>query len=139
MDQVLWKCPKCGRTFKRKGQDHYCGDKPKTIDEYILNQEEAKQPALNHIREIVEAALPEAEERIAWSMPTYWREHNILHFAAAKKHIGFYPGPAAVEHFTEELKDYTTNKGSIHIPYDNIEDELIAKIAKWCYDTGNHV
>lgn len=42
------------------------------------------------------SALPEAEERISWNMPTYWKEHNILHFAASRKRIGFYPGSAAV-------------------------------------------
>ena len=39
----MWKCPKCGREFKKKGQSHYCGEKPKTIDEYILSQDEDKQ------------------------------------------------------------------------------------------------
>ena len=35
----MWKCPKCGREFKKKGHSHYCGEKPKTIDEYILSQD----------------------------------------------------------------------------------------------------
>ena len=99
----MWKCPKCGREFKKKGQSHYCGEKPKSIDEYILIQDEDKQEDLRYIRQILHSALPEAEERISWSMPTYWKGHNIVHFAASKKHIGLYPGPAAVVQFSKGL------------------------------------
>ena len=134
----MWKCPKCGREFQKKEQSHYCGEKPGTIEEYILSQDEDKREDLRCLRQILQGALPEAEERISWSMPTYWKEHNILHFAASKKHIGFYPGPAAVEQFSEELKGYKTDKGTIRIPYGGIDAGLIEKIAKWCVETGNH-
>ena len=134
----MWKCPKCGREFKKKGQSHYCGEKPKTIDEYILSQDEDKQEDLRYIRQILHSALPEAEERISWSMPTYWKGHNIVHFAASKKHIGLYPGPAAVAQFSKELQGYKTDKGTIRIPYGKIDAALIEKIAKWCLETGNH-
>lgn len=134
----MWKCPKCGRTFKSENQSHFCGEKPKTIDEYISAQDIEKRKDLIYMRSILSNALPDAEERISWSMPTYWKNYNILHFAAAKLHIGFYPGPQAVEHFTTELVGYKTDKGTIRIPYGKIDKELIEKIAKWCWDTGNH-
>lgn len=134
----MWKCPKCGKEFKRKDQSHYCGEKPQTVDEYILGQDADKQEDLRRIRQILRRALPEAEERISWSMPTYWKKHNILHFAASKKHIGLYPGPEAVIHFAEELQGYKTEKGTIRIPYGNVDAALIEKIAKWCWQTGNH-
>lgn len=134
----MWKCPICGREFKNTEQSHYCSVKPKTIDEYIDCQETAKKADLCLIREALKEALPEAEERISWSMPTFWKRHNILHFAAAKKHIGLYPGPAAVEEFSEELKNYKTDKGTIRIPYGKVDTDLIKRIALWCYETGNH-
>lgn len=71
-------------------------------------------------------------------MPTYWEGHNIVHFAASKKHVGLYPGPAAVEEFAETLKGYKTDKGTIHIPYGKVDAELIKRIVLWCYETGNH-
>lgn len=135
---ATWKCPKCGREFQKKEQSHYCGEKPKTIDEYILSQDKDKREDLRYIRQALRRALPEAEERISWSMPTYWKQHNILHFAASKKHIGFYPGPAAVEQFSEELQGYQIDKGTIRIPYGKVDAALIEKIAKWCWKTGNH-
>lgn len=135
---TMWKCPRCGREFQKKEQSHYCGEKPKTIDEYILRQDPDKQEELQHIRRILHNALPDAEERISWSMPTFWKKHNILHFAASKGHIGFYPGPEAVMHFAKELQNYKTDKGTIRIPYGKIDAALIEKIAKWCLETGNH-
>jgi uncharacterized protein YdhG (YjbR/CyaY superfamily) len=74
-------------------------------------------------------------------MPTYWQGHNIIHFAATKKHIGLYPGPEAVEHFSEKLDahGFKHSKGSIQIPYsDELSLSLISAIAAWCRDTGNH-
>ncbi len=133
-----WKCPKCGREFRNKGQEHYCGEKPKSIDEYIENQSQQFQDDLRFLRQILHEAIPDAEERISWSMPTYWKGHNILHFAAFNKHIGFYPGPEAVTEFAVELQGYHVDKGTIRIPYGKIDHDLIAKIAKWCLETGNH-
>ncbi len=135
----IWKCPKCGREFSKKNQSHYCGEKPKTIEEYILSQADEIQDDLWSIHEIIYKALPGAEGRISWSMPTYWKGHNILNFAASKNHIGFYPGAEAVTHFSDDLKKYSTEKGTIRIPYGEIDADLIEKIAKWCFETGNHV
>jgi uncharacterized protein YdhG (YjbR/CyaY superfamily) len=129
---MKWKCPKCGREFSKKEQPHYCG-KPQTVDEYIEAQDESVQPKLNEVREILRSALPEAQERISWSMPTYWKGRNIIHFAASKKHIGIYPGGEATAVFSEELSGYDVSKGTIRLPYDKeIPAELITKIARWC-------
>ena len=131
----MWTCPKCGRGFKNTNQSHYCEKAPETIDEYISEQAEYAQPYLREIRETIRKALPEAEERISWSMPTFWKKHNIIQFAAAKKHVGLYPGPEAVERFSGQLKDYKTSKGTIQLPYDKPHPlELIGEIARWCYE-----
>ena len=130
----MWKCPRCGREFNRQDQDHYC-IKPQNIDEYIAVQDEAVRPKLNQIRSILRAAIPDAEEKISWSMPTYWKGKNIIHFAASKKHIGLYPGGEATTVFADELADYDVSKGTIRLPYDKeLPEELITKIAKWCYE-----
>ena len=131
----MWKCPKCGREFSRQEQDHYCV-KPKNIDEYIAAQEEAVQPRLKEMRSLIRSAIPEAEERISWSMPTYWKGKNLLHFAAFKKHLGFYPGDEAVARFKDELNNYDVSKGTIRLPYSaELPAELIQRMARWCYVT----
>lgn len=137
----MWRCPKCGRTFRNENQSHYCGKAPETIDEYINAQEEGIRGQLQSVREVLSARLPDATEKISWSMPTYWKGHNIIHFAAAKKHIGLYPGPEAVSHFAEKLDQAGCqySKGSIRIPNsDDLPLELVAEIAEWCRETGNH-
>ena len=137
----MWACPKCGRTFRREGQSHYCGEAPQTVDDYILAQDEAVREQFQSVREAPKRALPDAQERISWSMPTYWHGHNIIHFAANKGHIGLYPGPEAVTHFSEELdrEGYAHSKGSIQIRYsDALPLDLVERIADWCLKTGNH-
>ena len=129
----MWQCPKCGRAFQHTKQDHYCGEPPKTIEEYIDRQPVEVQTCLRQLNNAIRAAIPDAMEKISWSMPTYWKRHNLIHFAAFKKHIGLYPGDEAVEAFSDQLRDYYINKGVIRLPYDQpLPLELVAEIAKWC-------
>ena len=109
--------------------------KPQNIEEYIAVQDAQVQPRLKEVRDILAEALPEAEERISWSMPTFWKGRNIIHFAAAKKHIGLYPGDGATEAFKKELTGFDVSKGTIRLPYDQeLPADLIARIARWCYE-----
>ncbi len=131
---MTWKCPKCGREFAKIDQQHYCL-KPQTVDAYIQLQEERTQPKLKEIRAIIRTAIPEAEECISWSMPTYRKDRNLIHFAAAKKHVGLYPGDEATSVFADELTEYDVSKGTIRFPYEKeLPAELIARIAHWCYE-----
>ena len=128
-----WQCPKCGRVFKNVNQEHYCGEAPKTIEEYILGQPEQIQPMLRQIQETIRAEIPDAVEKISWSMPTYWNKHNLIQFAVFRNHIGLYPGPEAVAVFADRLQEYRTSKGAIQLPYDRpLPLELIGDIARWC-------
>lgn len=129
----MWQCLKCNREFKNQDQDHFCGEPPKTIDAYIAQQSESIQPLLQQVRDTIRAILPDAEERISWRMPTYWRKSNIIHFAAFKNHIGIYPGEKAMEHFADRLTEYKTSKGALQLPYNKpLPLDLITEIAKWC-------
>lgn len=129
----MWICPKCGRSFCNTDQSHYCGKAPETIEEYILSQPEDVQPYLHQVNDAIKSKLSKAKGKISWSMPTYWKGRNLIHFAASKKHIGLYPGAEAVEAFAEQLKDYKTSKGTIQLPYSKpLPLELIAEIAAWC-------
>ena len=110
------------------------------IDEYISRQEEAVRPRLIAIRKAIQAAIPEAEERISYQMPTFWKGRNIIHFAAAKKHIGIYPGGEATGVFADRLTQFKTSKGAIQLPNDKeLPLELIAEIARWCYERNAKV
>lgn len=106
------------------------------IDVYIAAQPTEVQPLLKQVRDALKIALPEAEERISWGMPTYWQKHNIIHFAAFKNHIGFYPGDKAIVKFADRLSRFKTSKGAIQFSYKQpIPLDLISEIAKWCYES----
>ena len=129
----MWVCPSCGRQFRNSNQTHYCGIKPADIDEYIAAQSEEVQEFLSNVRNTIKAAAPEAEERIAWQMPTFWQGDYLIHFSAHTNHLSIHPG--ALDRLPEEilirLADYKTTKGSIHFPYSKpIDYELIADITK---------
>lgn len=135
----MWICPDCKREFENTNQQHFCTNKPETIDEYIAQQPEEVQEILKEVRSTIKSILPDAQERMTWGMPTFWDKHNIIHFASFKKHLGIYPGPDAIIYFAEELKEYKTSKGAIQLPYSKpIPLPLIAKITKCCCETANH-
>ena len=105
------------------------------IQEYIAQAPEEKQARLTMIYETIRNAIPDAEECISWGMPTFRKERNIIHFASAKKHIGLYPGPEAIEAFQDQLKEYKTSKGAIQLPdHSELPLALIEAIACWCYE-----
>ncbi len=81
---------------------------------------------LSKIRNTIMTAAPLAKETIKYQMPTFVLKENLVHFAAYKKHIGFYPTPSAIEKFKTELTTYKTSKGAIQFPLDKpIPYELI--------------
>ncbi len=127
----MWKCPRCGRSFAQNNQEHACLAIT-TVDEYISAQPEEVQPLLQTVREAIHQAAPDASEKIAWRMPTFWQGQNLIHFAAFKKHIGIYPGGEATTVFADRLTGYKTSKGAIQMPLSEPLDlELVADITKW--------
>ena len=91
---------------------------PQTIDAYIAGFPEAVRAKLQAIREAARAVVPQAEERIAYGIPTLKQGKNLFHFAAFANHLGLYPGSAALEVFAPELGAFKTAKGTIQIPLD---------------------
>lgn len=105
------------------------GKKYKTIDEYISDFPEYVQDILQKMRKVISEAAPEASEAISYGMPTFKLNGNLVHFAAYKKHIGFYPTPSGIEAFKDEISEYKSAKGSVQFPLDKpIPFELVKKI-----------
>ena len=129
----MWKCPKCGREFKRTNQSHYCGKAPETVLEYIDLQPSETHAHLTEMMTIVKNSVPNVKERILWSMPYYEKDGNSLSFSACKKHISFYAGVEAIEKFALDLDEFATKKNAIYFQYDEaLPANLIESIAKWC-------
>src|SRR5688572_4166848 len=101
-----------------------------TIDQYIGRFPKEVQALLQTFRRTIQAEAPDAVEAISYQMPAFkLHGKNLVYFAAAKNHIGFYPTPSAVAAFEKELSGYKTAKGSIQFPMDQpLPLPLIRKI-----------
>lgn len=105
---------------------------PVTIDEYIAGFPPDIQAILEKIRATIRDAAPDAEEAISYQMPTFRLKGNLVHFAAFKNHIGFYPTPTGTQQFQERLSAYEGGKGSVRFPLDQpIPFDLISEIVKF--------
>jgi uncharacterized protein YdhG (YjbR/CyaY superfamily) len=92
------------------------GGSPSTIDEYIAGFPIDVQEILETIRNTIKKAVPDAEEAIKYQIPTFVLNGNLVHFAAFKNHIGFYPTPSGIEAFSQELSRYKSARGSVQFP-----------------------
>ena len=105
---------------------------PMTIDGYIAGFPLDVQETLKKIRETIKKVAPDAEEAIKYGIPTFVLNGNLVHFAAFKNHIGFYPTPSGIEEFKDELSRYESAKGSVQFPIDKpIPFSLIQKIVEF--------
>lgn len=90
---------------------------PQTIAGYLASCPEPARERLLLLIDMVRTEVPQAKERIAWGMPTFSLEGDIISFMAARGHIGFYPGPSGVQHFLEKGGVAPTAKGTIRLSY----------------------
>src|SRR5689334_19829733 len=102
------------------------------IDEYIAGFPKDIQKMLEEVRATIRKAAPEAKEAIKYAIPTFTLNGNLVHFAAFKNHIGFYPAPVGIEAFKKELSPYEGAKGSVKFPIDKpLPLALISEIVKF--------
>ena len=106
--------------------------KPNSIQEYFSWFPPEIQAKLQQMREILQQALPEAEEVISYHMPAFKTTEMLVYYAAAKSHLGFYPTSSGVINFKEELAGYVTSKGAIQFSYgEDLPEQLIIAIAQF--------
>jgi uncharacterized protein YdhG (YjbR/CyaY superfamily) len=91
---------------------------PRNVDEYIAGFPRDVQEILQQIRTTIKQVAPDAEEAIKYGIPTFVLNGNLVHFAAFKHHVGFYPTPSGIEAFKDELSRYQSAKGSVQFPID---------------------
>jgi len=104
-----------------------------TIDEYIALFPQDVREKLQGIRTAIRRAVPDAEEAIRYGIPTFRLEgSNLVHFAAFKDHLGFFPTASGIAHFQKELSGYRPGRGTIRIPLDGpVPYDLVERIARF--------
>ncbi|WP_339868768.1 DUF1801 domain-containing protein [uncultured Algoriphagus sp.] len=106
--------------------------KPSSVEEYLSWFSPEVREKLEQMRETIQKAIPKAKEVISYSMPAYKTTEVLVYFAAAKKHIGFYPTNSGVSEFKKELEGFVTSKGAIQFPLNKpLPLELIAAISQF--------
>lgn len=106
--------------------------KVNTIDEYIMGFPAPVQELLQELRAVIQKAAPDARETINYQIPTFVLHGNLVHFAAFKHHIGFYPTPSGIEAFEAELSAYEGAKGSVKFPIEKpLPFDLISRIVAY--------
>ncbi|MGA7080624.1 MAG: DUF1801 domain-containing protein [Terriglobales bacterium] len=104
---------------------------PKSIDEYIASFSPEVRAILERIRLTVKSAAPDAQETISYGMPTFTLNGALVHFAAFKEHIGFYPPVRGDAKLAKALSIYAGEKGNLRFPLNQpIPYGLIERLVK---------
>ena len=102
---------------------------PNSIDEYIAKCHPDVQEILAKIRDTIRRAAPGAHEAISYQIPTFKLDGNLVHFAAFKKHIGFYPPVKGDARLVKAVSRYAGPKGNLRFPLDQpIPYDLIKRV-----------
>jgi uncharacterized protein YdhG (YjbR/CyaY superfamily) len=120
------------RSAAKSGSASKTSSTPKTIDEYLAGVPEPARGALNKVRAAIRsAAPPEATETISYRIPAFKYKGVLVWFAAFSDHCSLFPTAAVIEEFKNELKGFSTSKGTIHFTTDKpLPVALVKKLVK---------
>lgn len=90
------------------------------------------QEILQALRSCIREEAPQALERMAYGLPTFWQDGNLVHYSAWAHHVGLYPGASGVAAFEAELAPYPRSKGAIRFPLDQpLPLDLVRRIVRY--------
>ena len=105
---------------------------PQTVEEYFAAVPEPARSALNQIREAIRSVVPpEATEIISYKIPAFKHKKVLVWYAAFANHCSLFPTAALIDAFKDELKNFSTAKGTVHFPLNHpMPVDLIKKMVK---------
>jgi len=105
---------------------------PKDVEEYVASVPEPVRSIFNRLRAAIRFAVPaEATEVISYRIPAFKHKRVLVWFAAFSNHCSLFPTAAVIEAFKDELKGFSTSKGTIHFPTDKpLPTALIKRLVK---------
>jgi uncharacterized protein YdhG (YjbR/CyaY superfamily) len=103
-----------------------------SIDEYHAAQTPEVRTLLDKLSSVIQKAAPLASETISYNMPAFKQGRVLVYYAAHSQHIGFYPTPAPLQVFANELEGFVTSKGAVQFPLDKpLPVALIRKMVQY--------
>jgi uncharacterized protein YdhG (YjbR/CyaY superfamily) len=105
---------------------------PKSVDEYLAGVPEPARSTLTKMRAAIRSALPPgATETISYRIPAFKHKEVLVWFAAFSDHCSLFPTASVIAAFKNELKGFSTSKGTIHFPVDKpLPTALVKKLVK---------
>ena len=120
------------RAAKAKTSSKSRSAAPATVDQYFAAVPQPARGALQQIRDAIRSVVSaEAAEIISYKIPAFKHKKVLVWYAAFANHCSLFPTAAIVEQFKDELKGFSTTKGTIHFPLDKpMPVELIKRMVK---------
>lgn len=108
------------------------GPMPETTRAFLAALPAEQRLALDHLRQVIIAAAPEAEEYVGYGIPAFRQNGALVSFGAAKRHCAFYvQSPAVMEALAADLEGLDTSKGTVRFPADKpIPDALVTRLVQ---------
>jgi uncharacterized protein YdhG (YjbR/CyaY superfamily) len=105
---------------------------PKNVDEYLASVPKAARNNFDKLRATIQSAVPAgATETVSYGIPAIKQKKVLVWFAAFSSHCSLFPSAAVIEQFKNELKDFTTSKGTVQFPIDKpLPIALVKKLVK---------
>ena len=104
----------------------------KNVNDYISQFPKETKKVLQEVRAIIKKTAPKAEEGISYAIPYYKYNGMLVSFAGYAKHIGFYPGAAAIKEFKKDIARYKSAVGSVQFPLSEpMPVKLITRFVKF--------
>jgi uncharacterized protein YdhG (YjbR/CyaY superfamily) len=106
---------------------------PKNFTEYLATAPTATRMKLVKMHSVIGSAVPQdAIETISYRIPAFRNKTGVLvWFAGFADHCSLFPTASVIEMFKDELRDFSTSKGTIHFPIDKpLPTALIKRIVK---------
>jgi uncharacterized protein YdhG (YjbR/CyaY superfamily) len=102
-----------------------------SVEEYIAGFPPDVQRTLEEVRGAIRAAVPGAEERISYGIPTFTIDGRyVVYFSGWKAHVAVYPIPDADPELAREIAPYRAGKGTLKFPLSEpMPLQLIGRVA----------
>lgn len=105
---------------------------PKNVDEYLASIPERARDHFDQLRAAIRSVVPAAAaETISYCIPAIKHKEVLVWFAAFSSHCSLFPTAAVIEEFKNELKGFTTSKGTVQFPVNKpLPVTLVKKLVK---------
>jgi uncharacterized protein YdhG (YjbR/CyaY superfamily) len=104
-----------------------------SVEDYFATVPQPALPALNKMRVAIRSVVPaEATEVISYKIPAFKHKKILVWYAAFANHCSLFPTASVIDAFRDELKGFSTSKGTVHFPLDKpLPVALIKKMVKF--------